>query len=103
MFFPVESRRAWLESLFDKCKPGGAIIVIDKEQADGGTLSTAIHRYVMATKIRKGTSPADVLRKETALCGIQNPLPRDFFRALPAREFFRFGDFAGWIIEKPET
>ena len=103
MFFPAETRKHWLFQLLTRIKPGGAIVVVDKEQAEGGILSTALHRYVMETTIRNGARAEDVLKKESSLCGIQRPLPRDFFDGIRVREFFRFGDFAGYVIEKAEA
>jgi hypothetical protein len=39
-----------------------------------------------------------------SLSGIQRPIPYSFVQnAVPdAHEFFRFGEFAGWVITRPE-
>ena len=103
MFFPVDERAAWLRSLYDRLAPGGALIVVDKQEGKGGALQTELHRFTMRSKVLAGAAPDDVLRKEFSLPGIQNPLPRDFFAGYPhVTEIFRAGDFAAWVIEKKE-
>ena len=103
MFMPVEKRKRWLEKMFfERLKVGGAIIVVDREQPEEGAVSTALARSVWLLKKKAGATSEDIFRKEMSLCGVQRPIPKDFFDGLPAREFFRFGDFAAWIIEKRE-
>ena len=51
-----------------------------------------------ASKLEQGAEPGAVVRKELSLSGIQRPLyPGELGE--DAVEVFRFGDFAGWIIE----
>ena len=56
------------------------------------------HRVkVLAGKVAAGVNAREVLAKELSLAGVQRPLAQ---HELPgAVEIFRFGDFAGWIIE----
>lgn len=103
MFFPVDKRREWLKSIFEKMKVGGAIIIVDKQESCGGKISTALHRFVLSSKKQSGATAEQILEKELSLCGIQNPLSRNFFCDFPAIEIFRFGDFAAWVIEKREV
>lgn len=102
MFFQVDKRVNWMHELVRACKPGGAIIVVDKEVSSGGKLSTALHRATLLCKKKHGATAENILSKEISLCGIQNPIPKNFFDNLDAVEIFRFGDFAAWIIEKKE-
>ena len=44
-------------------------------------------------------SPAEIIAKEISLGGVQRPLSRDVLTDLGAVEWFRYGDFAGWVIE----
>ena len=54
-------------------------------------------RLALAGKIENGANARDVIDKELSLSGVQRPLdPAELGDAV---EFFRFGDFAGWIIE----
>lgn len=102
MFMPADRRRGWFLRMLARMKTGGAFIVIDRQQPEGGSVSTAMSRAVWKLKAEAGAGAGAILRKELSLCGVQRPLPRNFFDGIDAREFFRFGDFAGWIIEKPE-
>ena len=49
-------------------------------------------------KLRQGAEPGAVMRKELSLSGVQRPLYRGELGP-DAVEVFRFGDFAGWLIE----
>lgn len=104
MFFPPESRKQFLSNLCNKVKPGGCIILVDKIQTPSSYLSTVLHRLTIAGKVSTGTSSEDIIKKELSIGGIQRPLPNYFVSLLPlkATEFFRFGEFAGWVFEAPE-
>lgn len=104
MFLPPERRGAWLSSMAGKIKPGGAMIVFDKIEGPSGYLATVLHRLTIAGKVSSGVPPADIIAKELSLSGVQRPLPPGFIEAASANavEVFRFGEFAGWVIEAPE-
>ena len=102
MFTPIAERTKLIQKLIATSKPGGAIIIVDKLEAPNGYLGTILHRLTIAGKVATGTSPTDIINKELSLSGIQRPLtehtlPRTF------HQFFRFGEFAGWIHETPTT
>lgn len=98
MFLPVPERRRLLATLRGKVKPGGAIIVVDKEESPGGYPATVLSRLTWDCKLRQGAEPGAVMRKELSLSGVQRPLYRGELGP-DAVEVFRFGDFAGWLIE----
>lgn len=104
MFMPVTKRRDFIRRLVKKIKPGGALIVFDKMEVHGGYISTIMHRMTIAGKVSTGTSADDIIAKELSLGGIQRPLPPGFIHsaAPDAVEVFRFGEFTGWVIERPE-
>lgn len=104
MFMVPGERGRFLKELTKRLKPGGALILFDKIEGRGGYLSTVLHRLTMAGKLAQGARPDDILAKELALIGVQRPLPMRFMDyAVPgAVEVFRFGEFAGWVIECPE-
>ena len=105
MFMPPGVRRNWLRELTSLIRPGGALIVFDKTDcAGGGYLSTVIHRMTIAGKMKGGASPAEIIEKELSIGGVQRPLSSQFMHiAVPtAVEVFRFGEFAGWVIENVE-
>lgn len=98
MFLAVAERRKLLARLRHLLRPGGAIIVFDKQVPPGGYPATVLARLTWASKLENGAEPASVVKKELALSGIQRPLyPGEL--GDDAVEVFRFGDFAGWIIE----
>jgi len=105
MFFPAGTRQGFIKRLSRLIKPGGAMIVFDKADTGSGYLSTILHRLTMAGKLAQGAKPDDILAKELSLIGVQRPLPRGFvdWAAPSSVEVFRFGEFAGWVIEQPET
>lgn len=96
MFVPVAKRDALILELMGKATPGGCIIIFDKTQPIGGYLSTALYRLTLAGKVATGTDPSDIIKKELSLSGCQRPYVCEH---PGAREVFRFGDFAGWVIE----
>ena len=76
MFLPVPERRRLLATLWGKVKPGGAIIVVDKEESLGGYPATVLSRLTWDCKLRQGAEPGAVMGKELALSGVQRPLYR---------------------------
>lgn len=99
MFVPVRDRSALVERVRSVIAPGGAFVVFDKMEPRGGHLGTAAYRLTLAAKHEAGASAEDVIAKELSLAGLQRPMSelelRDFVQV------FRFGDFAGWVYEKP--
>ncbi len=71
---------------------------MDKEEAPGGYPATVLARLTWACKASEGVQAADIALKELSLAGIQRPLYKGELGP-DAIEVFRFGDFAGWIIE----
>lgn len=104
MFLPPAKRRDFLRLLVTRIRPGGALIFVDKEAAPSGYLGTAMHRITIAGKIAAGADPAKVIDKELSLSGVQRPLsPRFVQTVVPeAVEFFRFGEFAGYIVDRAD-
>ena len=97
MFLPVPDRITLLRELEAAVKPGGAIVIVDKQEQPGGYLGTILHRVTLAGKVATGTSSEDIVAKELSLQGVQRPLSPDFPPA--GREVFRFGEFVGWVVE----
>lgn len=103
MFMPVSSRKEFVRRLVGKMAPGGALIIVDKVEVSRGYISTVLHRLTMAGKVAAGCDMAEVTLKELSLGGVQRPLPHDFGMRIDyhCTEFFRFGEFAGWVVESP--
>lgn len=104
MFVPVAERLKFLKRLSDKIKPGGAVIVFDKFETVGGYKGTVIRRLTLAGKVANRAAAEDVLAKELSLAGVQRPMPASLLKAVNAEatEVFRFGEFAGFILDRPE-
>lgn len=98
MFIPVADRKQFFDNLISKCKEGGCIIFFDKTAEHSGYLSTVVNRLTISGKVKGGAKPEDIINKELSLSGCQRPI--DNYGHLGAKLIFRFGDFAGWIIEK---
>jgi tRNA (cmo5U34)-methyltransferase len=97
MFVPPSKRGEFIARLRSRIRPGGAIIVFDKCEPATGYVATVLWRLALAGKTAAGVDAREILAKELSLGGIQRPInPREIE---PATEIFRFGDFAGWIIE----
>lgn len=97
MFIPVASRPALIKRLLTACNDGGAVIVFDKCIPVNGYPSLIMSRLALAGKIATGVDPKEILAKELSLIGVQRPINPDILS--PSTEIFRFGDFAGWILE----
>lgn len=104
MFLTVDDRSRLIKTLKEKIKPGGCLIVIDKTVTDAGYLSTVLHRATIAGKVASGAEASEVISKELSLSGVQRPLSNYFvkYNMTSATEIFRFGEFAGWLLERPE-
>jgi len=97
MFVPPSKRPALIQKLTGLVRPGGAIVIFDKTVPATGYVATVLWRLALAGKVAAGADARDVIAKELSLSGVQRPIKPN---ELPgAVEIFRFGDFAGWIIE----
>lgn len=97
MFVPVYNRERLLARCRQALRPGGVLLIVDKNDAPGGYLGTAIRRLTLAGKVATGTPSEEIVSKELSLSGIQRPVPLGWPE--DGIEIFRFGEFAGWAIE----
>lgn len=100
MFLPPAERRGFVARLRSRVRPGGAVIVFDKSVAASGYVATVLWRMALAGKVSAGMAPAEIVAKELSLGGVQRPISPSELGG-DAVELFRFGEFAGWIIEGP--
>jgi tRNA (cmo5U34)-methyltransferase len=100
MFIEPRRRVRVMNHLRQSCRPGGAIIVFDKLEPVGGYLSTVFYRLTLAGKRAAGVPPAEIIEKELSLSGVQRPINEGQLSG-DAHLWFKFGDFAGWVIERP--
>ena len=72
--------------------------MVDKVLDHGGYFGAVLKRLGMHFKLLQGAKPEDVLTKEMSLAGVQVPIDPAILGA-DAKEFFRMGEFAGWVVE----
>lgn len=97
MFVPVSRRQTLFDSLRRKVNDGGIIIVVDKVLDHNGYFGTVMKRLGMHFKVLQNADPSDILRKEMSLAGVQIPI--DASLVADGKQFFRVGEFCGWVIE----
>lgn len=97
MFLRVDERGRLLSRLRSLLRPGGAIVVVDKVEPPAGYPGLVMHRLTLAGKVATGVPADEILAKELSLAGVQRPIAED---EIPqgAVEFFRFGEFRGWVL-----
>ena len=100
MFVEPSKRRDFVIDLLEKCRPGGAIVIFDKLESAHGYLGTIMSRLTLAGKYEAGVDAREIIEKELSLAGVQRPITLEQLPGAPY-QWFRFGDFAGYILEKP--
>lgn len=104
LFLSRSDRHALLNYIWAKLKPGGALIIVDKQLPPNGYLGTVLHRYTIKSKFEAGARAEDIVKKEYALLGVQIPLSVEelpFHKDAEPIPFFHHGEFFGVIMVKP--
>lgn len=97
MFVPVAQRSGLIAEMKRAVRPGGALVVFDKMIPRPGYVGTVAYRLTLSAKMEAGATPAEVVAKELSIAGVQRPLSDGEMEGFS--EVFRFGDFAGWVLE----
>lgn len=100
MFMTASERRYMLNQLKHACKDGGVIIIVDKEVPKKGYLATAFSRARQQLKANQGVPHSEIAAKELSLAGVQRPIDPAIELGDDWVEFFRMGEFVGWVYEK---
>lgn len=100
MFLRADEQARVLQDLHAKINPGGALIIVERMVPPSGYLSIVSSRLTLAAKLKAGVTPDEILTKELSLAGSQRPVDARLLLAHGAHEWFRYGDFAGWVITK---
>ena len=98
MFIPVHERQRVIDRLKANLLKGGVLVVVDKVCDHGGYFATVLKRLGMHWKIQQGAKLEEVTTKEMSLAGVQIPFDPSMLGA-DAKQFFRMGEFAGWVVE----
>lgn len=101
MFLRPDDLEPLLDQLVGKLRPGGALVLVERMLPPAGYLSIVSSRLTLEAKRLAGATGDEIVTKELSLAGAQRPLDRRLLEAYGAVEWFRYGDFAGWVIEAP--
>jgi len=101
MFIAPSRRQRFLDTLVERCQPGGAIIVVDKLPAHDGYLGSTMHRWTMKQKRLGGIEMSEIAEKELSLSGVQRPINPTGLYDAGFQPWLRVGEFAGWVYESP--
>jgi tRNA (cmo5U34)-methyltransferase len=100
MFVESEKRPKLLLDLYNSCKKGGVIIILDKAESQSGYLGTVLYRMTLDGKLKQGITPEDIIKKEMSLSGVQRPIEHRLLEEYNPITWFQFGEFKGWLIQK---
>ena len=99
MFNSIEKRARILDKLRLKMREGGCVIIVEKfDVVEGGYSSTVLRRMTMRQKLDCGVDANEILDKELSLAGVQRPLRVAELDEFFTTEFFRVGEFRGFIL-----
>lgn len=100
MFLPPAEQRILVDRLVKRIREGGALLIFDKTEAPTGYIGTVMHRLTLAGKVANNAPSDEIVAKELSLAGVQRPInPNALLTRHHAVEVFRFGEFAGWVIQ----
>ena len=102
MFLPPDRVAQALDRWLAFRKPGGALVVVERFLPPNGSMGVISSRLTLTAKRDAGVPADDIIAKELSLAGAQRPLDRRLIESRGGVEFFRFGDFAGYVIERGE-
>lgn len=87
----------WLGAL----RPGGVFIAVERTTPPAGYPAAVFSRLTWQAKRAAGATGDDIIAKELSLSGVQRPLDAKRLTDRGGVEFFRYADFAGYIVERP--
>jgi len=99
MFNSVEKRARILDKLRLKMREGGCVIIVEKfDVEESGYAPTVLRRITMRQKLDCGVDAEEIVDKELSLAGVQRPLQVRELCDFYSTEFFRVGEFRGFIL-----
>lgn len=106
-FVPIEYRLGILSRIYDRLRPGGAFILVEKILGASAGLDDLFVRRYLRMKEENGYSKDDIERKRYALEGALVPLTAPFNEELLRGAgfvevdcFWRWMNFAAWVAVK---
>jgi tRNA (cmo5U34)-methyltransferase len=98
MFLPPDQVEREIARWVQRRKVGGALVLVDRFLPPDGYMSVVSSRLTLTAKRDAGVPADDIIAKELSLAGAQRPLSRRMIERFGGVEFFRFGDFAGYVL-----
>ena len=102
MFMPPLQAVDLIDRLIARLNYGGAIVFVERTIPPDGYAGIVTSRMTLNAKREAGVTGEEIIAKELSLAGVQRPIDSEVFTSRGAVEFFRFGDFAGYLIEGKE-
>lgn len=99
IFLRPDDARDLLRRLYARVRYGGAIVIVERMLPEHAYFGIVSSRLTLAAKRNAGVPADEIIAKELSLGGVQRPLDRRILEPFGAIEWFRFGDFAGYVIE----
>lgn len=99
MFVPVADLPDLLARMTARIRHGGALLVVERTLPPQGYPSVVTSRLTLAAKAAAGASADSIVAKELSLAGVQRPIDPELLAPYGAVPWFRYGDFAGYLIE----
>ena len=106
-FTPIEHRQRILAACFERLRPGGALILVEKVLGDGAPMDELLTSTYWDTKREAGYTERQIRRKAMSLEGVLVPVTarwnEDMLRKTGFAHvdgFWRCLNFAGWLAVK---
>lgn len=99
-FVPPKKRRQLIARILESVSPGGAFVLVERVEGEGNP--TASRLLISSAKLRNGSPPQAVVAKEVSIAGVLRPVCCEMLASFSPWLFFAYGDFRGYVIERPE-
>lgn len=99
-FVPPKERRQLIGRILKSIAPGGALVLVERVECDRN--ATASRLLISSAKLRNGSPAQSVVAKEVSIAGVLRPVCCEMLAAFSPWLFFAYGDFHGYVIERPE-
>jgi tRNA (cmo5U34)-methyltransferase len=110
MFTPINYRQRLIQDAYDRLRPGGAFLLVEKLIGESATTDALMVERYHRMKADNGYSADEIERKRLALEGVQVPVTASWniemmhaagFRMVEC--YWRWMNFAAWVAVKDET
>ena len=106
-FTPIEHRQRILAACYERLRPGGALVLVEKVLGDGAVMDEVLVSTYWDTKREAGYTERQIRRKAMSLEGVLVPVTARWNEELLRKTgfahvdgFWRCLNFAGWLAVK---